>query len=161
MTNRTKIIWGTVAGIVFVVLSLVVATISALTSPPDFTALRRSVEIPIVLANGNPSKITVGPAAPGWVPLAAISTHLVHAVIAQEDTSFFHHEGVDFHEIKEAIKHDLKEKRYARGASTLTQQVVKTPSWISARRSGEKLKSSFGREKLNANSPKTKSWLST
>lgn len=107
------------------ILSLVVATISALTSPPDFTALRRSVEIPIVLANGNRSELTVGPTAPGWVPLASVSTHLVHAVIAQEDTSFFHHEGVDFHEIKEAIKHDLKEKRYARGASTLTQQVVK------------------------------------
>ena len=96
MTNRTKIIWGAVAGIAFVILSLVVATISALTSPPDFTALRRSVEIPIVLANGNRSELTVGPTAPGWVPLASVSTHLVHAVIAQEDTSFFHHEGVDF-----------------------------------------------------------------
>ncbi|MCB0405931.1 MAG: transglycosylase domain-containing protein [Bdellovibrionales bacterium] len=125
MTNRAKIIWGAVAGIVFVILSLVVATVSALTSPPDFTALRRSVEIPITRANGERSQLTVGPATPSWVPLSAISTHLVHAVIAQEDTSFFHHEGVDFHEIKQAIKHDLKEKRYARGASTLTQQVVK------------------------------------
>jgi len=32
---------------------------------------------------------------------------------------------VDIHELKEAIKKDIEEKRWARGASTLTQQVVK------------------------------------
>ena len=61
----------------------------------------------------------------GWVPISEISNFAIMAVIASEDTSFFSHKGIDFNELKEAIKKDLKEKRWARGASTLTQQVVK------------------------------------
>lgn len=125
MSRRTKILWGIVAVSVFIVLSIVIATISAITNPPDFTQLRRSIVMPILLSNGSPSEHRVGPATPTWIPLNAISSNVVHAVISQEDASFFFHQGVDFYEIKEAIKHDLKEKKYARGASTITQQVVK------------------------------------
>ncbi len=67
----------------------------------------------------------VGPDTPSWIGLDAISNQLIGAVISSEDTSFFGHSGVDFHELKESLKKDLKEKRWARGASTLTQQLVK------------------------------------
>lgn len=92
---------------------------------PDFTQLKRSVDVPIELANGEKSERRVGPAAPGWVPINQVSPHLLKAVVASEDAAFFQHQGVDFFEIQEAIKQDLKEKRFARGASTITQQVVK------------------------------------
>lgn len=92
---------------------------------PDFTQLRGAVQIPIKLANGDESFLPVGPRAPGWVPRSQISDALANAVVASEDTSFFSHSGVDMHEIQEALKKDIKEGRFARGASTLTQQVIK------------------------------------
>ncbi|MBI4405900.1 MAG: transglycosylase domain-containing protein [Deltaproteobacteria bacterium] len=102
---------------------IVVVKTAALT--PDFSDLRSSVSVPIRLADGTVSSRLVGPRAKGWVPLYEISNQLIFAVLASEDTSFFSHKGIDFHELQQAIKKDIKEKRWARGASTLTQQLIK------------------------------------
>jgi monofunctional biosynthetic peptidoglycan transglycosylase len=70
-----------------------------------------------------------------FVPLANISPALQHAVVAAEDARFFQHRGFDWHEIREAIDERLDDGR-ARGASTITQQLVKNlflttgRSWI-------------------------------
>jgi monofunctional biosynthetic peptidoglycan transglycosylase len=92
---------------------------------PDFTQLREEVTVPIVLANLEKSTRRVGPKAPGWTPYAAISRYLFAAVVASEDGSYYQHDGLDYKELKAAIKKDLEEGRFARGASTITQQVVK------------------------------------
>jgi monofunctional biosynthetic peptidoglycan transglycosylase len=92
---------------------------------PDFTVLRHATEIEIVRKDKSKGTKRVGPKAPGWVPLSNISDGVTFAVVASEDTSYFSHEGVDVHELKEAIKKDIKERRFARGASTITQQVIK------------------------------------
>jgi len=60
-----------------------------------------------------------------WAPLSEISTNLQMAVIAAEDDTFFQHEGINYKAAWEALKEDLKKKRYARGGSTITQQLVK------------------------------------
>jgi len=60
-----------------------------------------------------------------WVPLGEISEHLVNAVIVSEDATFWTHGGFDFHEIGESIKKNWRERRLARGASTITQQLAK------------------------------------
>ncbi len=59
-----------------------------------------------------------------FVGLGRISPDLQHAVVAAEDSRFFQHHGFDWHEIRIAAKDDLEEGR-GRGASTLTQQLVK------------------------------------
>jgi monofunctional biosynthetic peptidoglycan transglycosylase len=59
-----------------------------------------------------------------FVPLSQISPDLQHAVIAAEDTRFYQHHGFDWHEIQVAAEDDLEGDR-TRGASTLTQQLVK------------------------------------
>jgi len=59
-----------------------------------------------------------------WVPLSRISPDLQHAVLAAEDTRFYQHHGFDWVEIQKAID-DEDEDSPARGASTLTQQLVK------------------------------------
>ena len=59
-----------------------------------------------------------------FVPLAQISPNLQHAVIAAEDGRFYQHHGFDWQEIQKAAKDDLEGER-TRGASTLTQQLVK------------------------------------
>lgn len=59
-----------------------------------------------------------------FVPLTQISLNLQHAVIAAEDGRFYQHNGFDWHEIEIAAQEDLEGER-TRGASTLTQQLVK------------------------------------
>ena len=59
-----------------------------------------------------------------FVPLNQISPDLQHAVIAAEDARFYQHHGFDWHEIEAAAQEDMEGER-TRGASTITQQVVK------------------------------------
>ncbi len=59
-----------------------------------------------------------------FIPLRQISLDLQHAVIAAEDSRFYQHHGFDWHEIQIAADEDLEGGR-RRGASTLTQQLVK------------------------------------
>jgi len=59
-----------------------------------------------------------------FVPLTEISPDLQHAVIAAEDTRFYQHHGFDWRETQIAAEDDLEGDR-RRGASTLTQQLVK------------------------------------
>ncbi len=59
-----------------------------------------------------------------FVPLSQISLDLQHAVIAAEDTHFYQHHGFDWHEMQIAAEDDMEGER-TRGASTLTQQLVK------------------------------------
>lgn len=59
-----------------------------------------------------------------FIPLGQISPDLQHAVIAAEDTHFYQHHGFDWHEIQIAAQEDLEGDR-TRGASTITQQLVK------------------------------------
>jgi len=56
--------------------------------------------------------------------LSQISADLQHAVIAAEDANFYHHHGFDWHQIEIAAEDDLEGER-TRGASTITQQLVK------------------------------------
>jgi monofunctional biosynthetic peptidoglycan transglycosylase len=59
-----------------------------------------------------------------FIPLSQISLDLQHAVIAAEDARFYQHHGFDWHEIQIAAEDDLEGDRF-RGASTITQQLVK------------------------------------
>ena len=59
-----------------------------------------------------------------FVPLHQISPDLQHAVIAAEDARFYQHHGFDWHELQIAAQEDMEGDR-TRGASTITQQLVK------------------------------------
>jgi monofunctional biosynthetic peptidoglycan transglycosylase len=59
-----------------------------------------------------------------FVPLSQISPELQHAVVAAEDARFYQHHGFDWHEVEIAAQEDLEGER-TRGASTITQQLVK------------------------------------
>jgi monofunctional biosynthetic peptidoglycan transglycosylase len=60
-----------------------------------------------------------------WVPLSRVSRHLICAVIAAEDPNFFGHEGIDWGAVRESVETNVKKRRFARGASTITQQLAK------------------------------------
>ncbi len=60
-----------------------------------------------------------------WMPLSSVSRHLIHAVVASEDQKFFGHEGVDWKAIQESLERNVEKRRFARGGSTITQQLAK------------------------------------
>jgi len=59
-----------------------------------------------------------------FIPLGQISPDLQHSVIAAEDANFYQHHGFDWHQIQIAAQDDWEGDRM-RGASTITQQLVK------------------------------------
>ncbi|MFH0925308.1 MAG: PBP1A family penicillin-binding protein [bacterium] len=59
------------------------------------------------------------------VNLAQIPDYLKKAIVAVEDNRFYSHWGVDFKGVLRAIWADIKERRAAQGASTITQQLAK------------------------------------
>ena len=60
-----------------------------------------------------------------WLPIGRISEDLIAAVIVAEDGMFWSHDGFDWFEMRESLLRNLKEHRAARGASTITQQLIK------------------------------------
>jgi penicillin-binding protein 1B len=59
------------------------------------------------------------------VPLSAISSSLQQAVIAAEDARFYTHFGIDVVGVARALVRNLRERRFAQGGSTITQQLAK------------------------------------
>jgi monofunctional glycosyltransferase len=81
---------------------------------------------PHVQWNGEKTNITWSNKRPkNWVPVNLISKAARWSIVLSEDWSFYHHEGIDFEELKKAIDESLKAVRFVRGASTISQQVVK------------------------------------
>ncbi len=60
-----------------------------------------------------------------WVDYARISPQLQRAVLVAEDSAFWQHEGVDFQQLKESMEINIERMEFARGASTITQQLAK------------------------------------
>ena len=66
-----------------------------------------------------------GPGSENWVPLDQVSPHFIKVITTTEDGGFFGHRGFLLDAIKSAMVANLKKGRFVRGASTITQQLVK------------------------------------
>lgn len=75
--------------------------------------------------DGKVFEMETGPGTPNWTPIEAMSPYFVQAVLVHEDPQFFSHHGFSLINIRNALVRDLKERRYAVGASTITMQLVK------------------------------------
>ncbi|NNG05445.1 MAG: monofunctional biosynthetic peptidoglycan transglycosylase [Inquilinus sp.] len=115
-----------VFGLVFVL--PVAAILLFRTVPPPFTPL---MAMRLVEGEGLERK---------WVPLEAVSRHVAPAVLASEDSRFCQHDGIDWHEFRQALADYLEGERL-RGASTVSMQTAKNvflwPSRTMARKVGE------------------------
>jgi monofunctional biosynthetic peptidoglycan transglycosylase len=60
-----------------------------------------------------------------WVAYARISPNLKRAVLVAEDSAFWQHEGIDFQQLRESMEVNIERMEFARGASTITQQLAK------------------------------------
>jgi monofunctional biosynthetic peptidoglycan transglycosylase len=68
---------------------------------------------------------TLGRSSKGWIGTKKISRYALYAIVSAEDGKFYEHPGLDIAEIVNSARTNLQKKRYARGGSTITQQVVK------------------------------------
>ncbi len=92
--------------------------------PADLTKLNGSF-VYRAIENGKPQRpITVG-YGPNYTPLSHISPFLRHAVLTSEDPSFFRHKGFINEAFKQSIIKNIKTKKFARGGSTISMQLVK------------------------------------
>lgn len=79
-----------------------------------------------VYENDNPiSSFIVGPENNDFVPLENIPKILRSCIMISEDLGFYYHRGFYPEAFKLAIAQNIKEKRFVRGASTLSMQLVK------------------------------------
>ncbi|MBI3539263.1 MAG: transglycosylase domain-containing protein [Candidatus Eisenbacteria bacterium] len=67
----------------------------------------------------------LSPANPHFLPLDAIDTLLVRALLANEDGGFFRHRGFNLEAVRGAIADDVKAGAFRRGAGTITMQLVR------------------------------------
>ena len=69
--------------------------------------------------------VLVGNANPNFTPLEQISPYLRKSVLTTEDPSFFSHRGFINEAFKQSIVKNIKTKKFSRGASTISMQLVK------------------------------------
>ncbi|MDI1303717.1 MAG: transglycosylase domain-containing protein [bacterium] len=69
--------------------------------------------------------ILVGSANPNYTPLDQISPYLRKCVLTTEDPSFFSHHGFINEAFKQSIVKNIKTKKFSRGASTISMQLIK------------------------------------
>lgn len=60
-----------------------------------------------------------------WVPVSSLPDIVIQAVVTAEDDTFFEHTGVNYKAAWDALMHDVQKGRFARGGSTITQQMIK------------------------------------
>jgi monofunctional biosynthetic peptidoglycan transglycosylase len=124
--NWSKVHWIQVT--LIVVLAFVVEQVATLPFG-DVASLAKMnptrtafMELQADLAKQNGKRFTV---FQRWLPLKDIPKDVVNAVIVSEDGTFWSHQGFDWFELRESIGRNIEEGRAARGASTITQQLVK------------------------------------
>lgn len=69
--------------------------------------------------------IYVGSSNPNYAPLGSITPYLRKAVLTTEDPSFFSHRGFINEAFKQSIVKNIKTKKFTRGASTISMQLIK------------------------------------
>lgn len=71
------------------------------------------------------NKVYICSSSPGYIHYKEMPKLFYRALTLSEDASFFSHEGFDWYEIKESFRRNIIEWRFARGGSTITQQLAK------------------------------------
>ena len=125
LSSKLKKIILISVGIVILYAAYIAVSLISLPSVADLTNRRYSMTVQVKDWKGKYHPFIVGPKNRYWTPSENIPPEMKWAVIVAEDSRFYKHEGIDVKAIKNAIKYDLEKKSFARGASTITQQVAK------------------------------------
>ena len=78
------------------------------------------------IINNTPQRgILVGANNPNYTPLNQISPYLRKCVLTTEDPSFFSHRGFIKEAFKQSIVKNIKTRKFSRGGSTISMQLIK------------------------------------
>jgi len=124
-SSKVKKILLVTIGIVVLYVAYIAVSLMFLPSVSDLANRTTTMTIQVKDWKGAYHPFLVGPKNRYWTPSGSIPAEMKWAVIVAEDSRFYKHEGIDVKAIKNAIKYDLEKKSFARGASTITQQVAK------------------------------------
>jgi hypothetical protein len=91
----------------------------------DLTKLNRPfVQTPYEPKDPAPP-FTVGPSNPDYTPLEDIAEDTRNAVMTSEDPSFYSNNGFVEESIRKSIATDFKKKKFSRGGSTISMQLIR------------------------------------
>jgi len=122
---KLKWIGAIAVGIIVLFAVYIAITLFRLPSVEGLADQDTNLTIQVKDWKGKYHPLVVGPRNSYWTPSGSIPSELKWAVIVAEDGKFYQHEGIDVKAIKGAIKYDLEKRSFARGASTITQQLAK------------------------------------
>jgi membrane peptidoglycan carboxypeptidase len=109
----------------------------------DFVRLHGAQAYRILLSDGSEGTRFVGPTTASWVPLEQIARWLPLALTTTEDGTFYTNDGISTFAIEESIIANLERGAFVRGASTITQQLVKNLYLGGSKKLGRKLQEIF------------------
>lgn len=99
--------------------------------PPAADVTQLAGTLDQTFADGSHGK--VGKSEPTWYELRRLPAWVPLAFVSAEDGRFFDHHGFDLTQIGKSLEIDLRDRRIARGGSTISQQLIKN-SFLTQRR---------------------------
>ncbi|MBU3680467.1 MAG: glycosyl transferase [Flavobacterium sp.] len=91
----------------------------------NLSKLNGEFEYRALINNQRQRAVFVGASNPNYVPLTDLSPYLQKAVLTTEDPSFFSHRGFITEAFKQSIAKNIRTKKFARGGSTISMQLIK------------------------------------
>jgi len=92
---------------------------------PDVSYLRKNNPHQTALMEFRKKQGNISQIRHQWIPLSQIPKKFQQCVIVAEDASFWVHKGIDWYEVREALKRNFTSGEFQRGGSTITQQLAK------------------------------------
>ncbi len=123
-----KFIFAGLGVLVLCVLIIVLWTMRVLSNLPDVSTLkhyRPAAAAEVLDKDGSLLAIYYDRKFRIWVPISGLPDIVINAVVIAEDDTFFEHHGVNFKATRDAMMHDVQKRRFSRGGSTITQQMIK------------------------------------
>lgn len=117
------------------------ARVAAMGTELPIDLLAGDFSLAIETADGH--ERVIGPTTPGWVSLADAGPYVVAALTSAEDGRYWTHNGFDWRAIQSSIRENLRQQRFARGGSTISQQVARSLFLVRERTLGRKLEEAF------------------
>lgn len=128
---------------------------------PTITVLRSIAKLEnryyqIDVKNDQPTYLPVKEIPKNWIPYKQISKKAIYAIVVSEDGKFFDHHGYDIEQIQKVMGEKfIYKKKKVRGASTITQQLIKNLYLTKEKSIGRKVKefvlSDYIEEKVSKN----------
>jgi len=123
-----KYIFAGLGVLILCVLIIVAWTMRVLSNLPDVSTLkhyRPAAAAEVIDKDGSLLTLYYDRKFRIWVPIAGLPDIVINAVVIAEDDTFFEHHGVNYKATRDAMLHDVRKRKFSRGGSTITQQMIK------------------------------------